>query len=65
MPDGVFPLDQVVRFRLCGARVIAFVVAATLIVNRVDYDILMELLSIGEDQPGGPNAGIGIVAVDV
>ena len=42
-----------------------FVVAAAPVADQVDHDILVELLSVGEGQPGGPNAGIGVVAVDV
>ena len=58
-------LDQVVHQRLGVRRVVALVVAAAAVADQVDDDVLVERLAVLERQPGHPDAGLGVVAVDV
>ena len=58
-------LDQVVHQRLGVRRVVALVVPATAVADQVDDDVLVERLAVLEGQPGDPDAGLGVVAVDV
>ncbi len=65
LADRAAGVDALVHERLGVARVVALVVAVAAVAHHVDHDVLVELLAVGERQPGHPHAGLGIVAVHV
>ena len=58
-------VDELVHQGLGVARVVPLVVAVPAVADHVDDDVLVERLAEAEGQPGGPGAGLGVVAVDV
>src|SRR6202000_3425764 len=46
-------------------RVVGLVMTPLAVADHVDDHVLLERLAVGEGQPGGPDNGLGVVAVDV
>ena len=65
LADRAPGVDALVHQRLGVARVVALVVTVAAVAHHVDHDVLVELLAVGERQPGHPHAGLGVVAVHV
>ena len=65
LAHGPLRLDPLVHERLGVARVVALVVPVAAVADEVDHHVLVEGLPEPEGQPGGPQAGLGVVAVDV
>ena len=65
LADAAEPVDLPVHERLGVARIVALVVAVAAVAHHVDHHVLVEPLPIGEGQSGDPDAGLGVVAVDV
>ena len=65
LADAAVFLDQLVEQRLGEAGIVLLVVAVAPVADQVDDDVLVERLAEGEGQPAHPDAGLGIVAVDV
>ena len=65
LADRALGLDQVVHQRLGHRRVVALVVTAAAVADQVDDDVLVERLAELVGQLGHPDAGLGVVAVDV
>ena len=65
LADRPLGLDQVVHQRLGHRGVVALVVTAPAVADQVDDDVLVELLAELVGQLGHPDAGLGVVTVDV
>ncbi len=65
LPDGAFGVDDVVHRGLGHRGVVALVVAAAPVAEHVDHDVVVPALPVLHGQLGHPDAGFGVVAVDV
>ena len=63
--DGPFAVDDLVHQRVRHRRVVALVVAAPAVADHVDDDVPAEGLPVFHGQPGDPDRGLRVVAVDV